>query len=393
VVAYARHGPKKDEHRHIQFREVMKMPSDGARVALDWEVPLPLYQSSLNLRKTSQEIENGILRGPIERPVIILLHGINNDASFGYMKSLMRSCTNRGWNACGANFRGCGGIPLATPRGYNAAYTNDLRSIVHAIAARIKGEENPIFIVGSSLGANVVVKYLGEEGFSGTLPVNVAGGITLGNPIHINGNGIASPWSELIAAGIKKTFIQSWKTLGSIKCSNYKHTFRKMLMARNVAQIDNILAPIFIRNDPNYPFKTKIGYENGEAYWKDASSYHHVANVTVPLLQLSSQDDFLVANLVKRSFSKCFANPNVLVVESKCGGHLGWQETPQDRRFGTGQSWADNAVADFVEAVIEMRTSEKQQRSKLKNEVFKEDKGATVTARDLYIGKVLRSKL
>jgi predicted alpha/beta-fold hydrolase len=61
------------------------------------------------------------MKGPIDLPVVLILHGINNNASFGYVKSLMRTCTNRGWLAVGMNFRGCGGVPLATPRAYNGA--------------------------------------------------------------------------------------------------------------------------------------------------------------------------------------------------------------------------------------------------------------------------------
>jgi hypothetical protein len=43
-----------------------------------------------------------------------------------------------------------------------------------------------------------------------------------------------------------------------------------------------------------------------------------------------------------------------MVVNTRCGGHLGWQESPPDTGniFGFGTSWADAASADFIQAII-----------------------------------------
>ncbi|KAI2498032.1 alpha/beta hydrolase [Fragilaria crotonensis] len=80
----------------------------------------------------------------------------------------MRACTDRGWAAVGVNFRGCGGVPLATPRGYTGAYTGDMRGVVQILSGRLeKTPQYRIFLVGNSLGANLVAKYLGEEGLEG----------------------------------------------------------------------------------------------------------------------------------------------------------------------------------------------------------------------------------
>jgi hypothetical protein len=167
AAAYWAGGPTRAAE-HLHFREVMTMTQDGAKVAMDWELPL----SAVSQRE--------VLKGPIKNHVVLILHGINNHANFGYIRSLKRAVTNRGWIAAGFNFRGCGGEPMTTPRGYTGAYTGDIRCTVHRIAARLdKGAK--LFLVGNSLGANLVTKYLGEEGNSGTLPDCVVGGVALGN--------------------------------------------------------------------------------------------------------------------------------------------------------------------------------------------------------------------
>lgn len=160
TAAYLMGGPSSIE-QHMKFREVITMAQDGAEIAVDWEVPRRTKSSKL----ISQEARrNEILHGPIDQPVVIILHGINNDSSFGYMRSLQRSFANRGWNACAMNFRGCGGVKMTTPRGYNGSYTGDLRNFVHHISGRL-GEDVPVFLVGNSLGANIMAKYLGEGMF------------------------------------------------------------------------------------------------------------------------------------------------------------------------------------------------------------------------------------
>jgi predicted alpha/beta-fold hydrolase len=75
--------------------------------------------------------------------------------------------------------------------------------------------------------------------------------------------------------------------------------------------------------------------------------------VSVPLLQLIASDDFLVYHAFKGKLAYSLANPNVMIVESKCGGHLGWQESPPDRNVYGAASWADAATTDFIAAVLD----------------------------------------
>lgn len=101
-----------------RFREVVKVSFDGAEIGLDWEIP---SSYSLNDDMTA------LLNGPIRIPVVLVLHGVYNDTSNGYVRTMMHSCTERGYIAVGMNSRGSGGIKLTTPRAHNASYTNDLR--------------------------------------------------------------------------------------------------------------------------------------------------------------------------------------------------------------------------------------------------------------------------
>jgi predicted alpha/beta-fold hydrolase len=360
TAAYLLHGPSSTA-RHVRFREVLTMSQDGGRLALDWELP-PDQQSE----HTDEERKQQVMNGPIKLPVVVILHGINNNANFGYVKSLMRTCTDRGWLAVGMNFRACGGVPLTTPRGYNASYTGDIRCVVWHISARM-ADDAPLFLVGNSLGASILTKYMGEEGLSGTLPSCVAGSISLGCPLAMNARTMSKLFSPILALGVKKTIVENWYAQRKMiaQSPQFRSSIIRALTAVTLAELDDALAPIFARNDPVYPFGFRVGFKNGEAYWMDSSSFRHIRFISVPTLHIFAGDDFLVQDPFKRGLSYCLANPNVMVVETRCGGHLGWQEAPPDGSFGSSASWSNVATADFIEAIIETRRKKKKESDNL----------------------------
>jgi predicted alpha/beta-fold hydrolase len=293
----------------------MTMAGDGATVAIDWEIPRGVDPSDV--------LQRGEIppRPAVARPVVAIVHGINNDAEFGYIRSQMRACTDRGWVAAGFNMRACGkGVPVTTPRGYNGAYTGDIRCVVQRIAARLSAA-SCIFLVGHSLGANLVTKYLGEEGFSGTLPRCVAGGVGLGNPLLMNGvKKIDRLFSPIMALGAKKTILEHWFSIQPMMRSpSYRSAIHSALLAPTLAAFDSAMSPIFVRNEPTYPFSTRVGYESAEAYYTDASSFRHVRHIPVPTMQVVAADDFLVFAPFRGRLRYCLQNPNVMVVETKCG--------------------------------------------------------------------------
>jgi predicted alpha/beta-fold hydrolase len=225
---------------------------------------------------------------------------------------------------------------------------------VQQISARLD-KEVPVFLVGNSLGANLLTKYLGEEGLSGTLPACVAGGASLANPLSINSENVSFPLNIYMALGIKKTVLKNWASISKMSDPAFKAAVRKGLMSLTIADLDRSFAPILNRNEAFYPFSSRVGFKNGEAYWLDSSSYRHIRHISVPFLNLTAQDDFLASTTSKNKLCFSVSNPNVMVVETRCGGHLGWQESPPDSDSAFGaSSWADVAAADFFDSIMQV---------------------------------------
>lgn len=365
---------------------MMRMGADGALLVLDWEIPLKGGESAIDVTKPNS----------IDRPVVLLVHGMNNDSTFGYVRSMMRTSTERGWIAVCMNLRGQDGahqVKNSTPRGYNAGYTGDLRGVVQQLERRLKRRDNPtaarrrtpgknnddgcdryvggpVFLLGYSLGANIVTKYLGEESLHGTLPKYIGGGAALGNPLHIHSGTIAFPWNVLLGAGVKRSILSNFESFRQHHDPGFRRAMTKAMLAPTIGKLDDAAAPYLARNDPHPPYTPRIGFKDGEDYWWDSSSHRYVAHVSVPLLKITARDDFLVFGQFARKLNHCLENPNVVVVKTRCGGHLGWQESPPPSKkkknggggsssFGGG-SWSDVAVADFIEALLQVREEDRK---------------------------------
>jgi hypothetical protein len=136
-----------------------------------------------------------------------------------------------------------------------------------------------------------------------------------------------------------------------------------------------------VRNDPFYPFAFRIGFKGGNAYWLDSSSFRLIRFISVPYLNLTAENDFLVAAPNKNKLGFCVSNPNVMVAETRCGGHLGWQESPPDSESAFGAtSWADAAAGDFFDAI--MKTNTERHGSPLSKHTQQDGKDAEVPTPD-----------
>ena len=98
-------------------------------------------------------------------PLVVVLHGLEGSASSGYACQLYRELIHQGLQPVGMNFRGCSGEPNRLPRAYHSGETGDLAHVVGLLRERFPAR--PVGAVGVSLGGNVLLKYLGENGRGG----------------------------------------------------------------------------------------------------------------------------------------------------------------------------------------------------------------------------------
>ena len=95
---------------------------------------------------------------------VVLVHGLEGSSESHYMRGIAAKAYRAGFNVIRMNQRTCGGTEHLTPTLYNSGLSQDYRTIVQELA-RVDGLTR-IWLVGYSLGGNLVLKAAGEAGSS-----------------------------------------------------------------------------------------------------------------------------------------------------------------------------------------------------------------------------------
>jgi predicted alpha/beta-fold hydrolase len=94
--------------------------------------------------------------------VVIIIHGLESSPRSCLVTNFAEGFLDKGFACVLYGFRGCSGNLPLTNTGYHVGFTADLSLLINILHAR-----HPLkhfYLCGFSLGGNVTLKYLGEEG-------------------------------------------------------------------------------------------------------------------------------------------------------------------------------------------------------------------------------------
>nr|GEV51731.1 embryogenesis-associated protein EMB8-like [Tanacetum cinerariifolium] len=129
-------------------------------------------------------------------PIVIVIPGLTSDSDSAYIKYIAYNMAKHGYNVVISNHRGLGGVSLTSDCFYTGGWTEDLREIVNHLHST--QPEAPLLAIGTSLGANILVKYLGEDGTNA--PIDGAASI-------------CNPWDLLMGTRLSMLVSQIGKAL------------------------------------------------------------------------------------------------------------------------------------------------------------------------------------
>ncbi|XBI30428.1 hypothetical protein VPH35_054175 [Triticum aestivum] len=235
---------------------------DGGTIALDWLLAFDLEDADEIISKDSST------------PLLVVVPGLTSDSDAAYAKHLVHSMARKGWNVVVSNHRGLGGVSITSDCLYNGGWTEDVREVINYLHR--KYPKAPMFCVGTSIGANILVKYLGEEGESTPL----AGAAS-----------ICSPWDLVVCDRfISRKLVQRFydKAL-AFGLKGYAKLHQPVLA--RLANWEGIKKSRSIREFDHHATCIVAKYETVDTYYRRCSSASFVGNVSVPLLCISALDD------------------------------------------------------------------------------------------------------
>lgn len=306
---------KRDRHSDIKYEREIKELRDGGTVSLDWYPPQD---------QTEEEHT---------RPIVIVMSGLGGSSYEYHIRCLVKHLGTKGFRAVVMNHRGTSRTPLTSPRIYDASSTEDLDDIVRCLGTRYP--KAPLACVACSMGANVLTKYLGEQGEN----CQLRAGIAICCPFDLEltcrameadtflNNKVFQP---NLTATIKRYLNRHTDTILS---GEVEYDWPAMRRARRMSEIDTVITA-----------KT-YSLQDCWEYYKTASSAPYVDNIRTPYLAINSLDD-PVTRVEGIPVDKFKTNPFTLLALVKNGGHLGFFSGMR------AKIWHLPRIAQFLEAVV-----------------------------------------
>jgi predicted alpha/beta-fold hydrolase len=250
---------------------------------------------------------------------IVMVHGMEGSGRAGYIRSLSGSALAAGFAAHRFHMRTCGGTEHLSPTLYHAGLTGDLAAVLRQFSAEGSA---PVFLVGFSLGGNVVLKLAGEMGEAAS--ELMAGVCAVSTPIDLAAS------SRRISAPVNLVYERRFvRRMRARLSATGRYGPADFAGLRTIEAIDNrITAPSF-------------GFGDAAGYYRTQSAVRFLAGIRVPTLLVQAKDDTFVPFDIFGS-AVVRGNPRIELWATEHGGHLGFLGA-RPHRF-----WADAAIMEWI---------------------------------------------
>ncbi|XP_042486405.1 embryogenesis-associated protein EMB8 isoform X2 [Macadamia integrifolia] len=295
----------------VRFRRECLRTKDDGVVALDW-------------------VSGDDRLLPAESPVLILLPGLTGGSGDTYVRHMLVRARSNRWRVVVFNSRGCGDSPVTTPQFYSASFIGDLDLVIKHVGDRYPMAN--LYAVGWSLGANILVRYLGQE--SNSCPLS--GAVSLCNPFNLViadedfRKGFNIIYDKALAKALRKIFKKHALLFEDI---GGEYNIPLVANAKSIREFDEGLT------------RVSFGFKSVDDYYSNSSSSDTIKQVQKPLLCIQAANDPIAPSRgIPREDIK--ENANCLLVVTPNGGHLGWV-AGGGAPFGA--PWTDPLVMEFLE--------------------------------------------
>jgi len=269
------------------------------------------------------------------RPIAILLHGLEGDRSSNYIVGLSHALQQRGWRSCLMHFRNCGKQPNRLARSYHSGETSDIQRLVEHLRQQYPAA--PLMVVGYSLGGNVLLKWLGEQGANAAVDAAVAVSV----PMRLD------LCADRMETGLSRLY--QWHLVSKLRRSSRRkfsqrddspYPLDKLRQLRSFRQFDHqFTAPLH-------------GFASTADYYQRSSSRQFLRDIEVPTLIIHALDDpFMTPGVIPEEAELA---PSVTLELSEHGGHVGFISGQWPWRL---DYWLDQRIPEFLAEQLDSSTN------------------------------------
>ncbi|MGH7873966.1 MAG: hydrolase [Candidatus Binatia bacterium] len=259
-----------------------------------WDTP---DQDFIDLDWLGQEADAGKL--------VVLFHGLEGCSQSHYARALMQLVRDQGWRGVVPHFRGCSGEANRLARSYHSGDSREIDWILR----RLKSENSraEIYVAAVSLGGNMLLKWLGEEGEAARSVVERAVAVSV--PLDL------AAAARALDSGVNKIlytihFLNLLRPMALAKIAAHELPIdaRAIRTSLTFREFDDLFtAPIH-------------GFKDAMDYWTRSSSKPWLKSIALPTLLINARNDpFLPEDALPNAAEVSAA---VTLEYPKSGGHV-----------------------------------------------------------------------
>ena len=241
--------------------------------------------------------------------LVILSHGLESSSSAKYVRSTGFNCLEDGLDVLAWNYRGCSGEMNKSIKYYHSGATDDLDDVIKHVVKNYPYTE--IYLVGFSLGGNLVLKYMGEN--SSALHSNIKLAVAVSAPVCLKTS------SHKLKKGFNKVYTRNFLT-----------TLKRKVLAKEKKLLDSGFNLKKVKQAADLPqfddcFTGPVhGFLNADDYYEKCSSKKFLKEILKPTLIINAKNDPFLS-------PECFPyeevknNKNIVFIAAERGGHVGFK--------------------------------------------------------------------
>ncbi|WP_457746823.1 hydrolase [Sulfurimonas sp.] len=241
-------------------------------------------------------------------PIAILFHGLAGSYKSSYIQGVIHAFQKADISSVVMHYRGCGAHENLKPRSYHSGDTQDAKEFLDAL--HTKHPKSKLFGVGYSLGANMLLKFLGE--MKNQSPIEAA--VAISAPMQL----------DVCASRMNKGFSKFYqylllKDLNKALEKKYIQHDLKSLIGLPKEKVR--LLKSFWEFDDAYTAPIH-GFASAKEYYEKSSAKQYLKNIQTPTLIIHALDDpFMTPEILP---NKEELSPFVSLEVQKNGGHVGF---------------------------------------------------------------------
>lgn len=228
---------------------------------------------------------------------------MESNAERAYVRNLANVCQKKGLDVLVPDHRSCGDVFNKLYRSYHSGNSADLREILNHASEQY----NKVFLIGFSLGGNIVLKYLGEQDVNN----KISKAFCISTPLDLSYSSTLLEKTENTV--YRKRFVKKLKYRLLKKAEQFPDKLMKSDISKafTIKDIDDL-----------YTSKAH-GFKDAEEYYRINSSKNFIHNIEVETHLFNAQNDPMIF-LRTFEIEQLQSNTAIHLHLQEEGGHVGF---------------------------------------------------------------------